>query len=374
MVGRLRRGDAATATPAAVGPRRGRLSRRRRPRRAGGRARGDRGGAQHRRRPRLPRARAVRRGLASPPLAALAPPVRFRARHALGRAAAHVEFGAAPAAGDPSEERALAALDAYLEGPALQYAVARQRACRDRRRVSRPTLLRDDAARTSWRASTRARAAASCWRRSARPLALPGARSPSATSSCSSLGSSERRQTNRCKRRCAAFPFARTHPALDAWRDGHTGYPLVDAGIRQLHETGWMHPHVRAIAASFLCFDLGVRLARRPRRVGAALDRGRSGLGDGQLAMDRRRRRRHGTVPAHLQPRSRRARSIRAARTCGVGCPSWRRCPTRRFDRGRDSADAQLPLPLFAGDGLSRRRSSSTRVRRANFCALRGII
>jgi deoxyribodipyrimidine photo-lyase len=54
------------------------------------------------------------------------------------------------------------------------------------------------------------------------------------------------------------FTFARAHPALDAWRAGRTGYPLVDAGIRELHATGWMHPHVRAVAASFLCFDLGV--------------------------------------------------------------------------------------------------------------------
>lgn len=54
------------------------------------------------------------------------------------------------------------------------------------------------------------------------------------------------------------FTFAQTHPALDAWRTGRTGYPLIDAGIRQLHATGWMHPRVRAIAASFLCFDLGV--------------------------------------------------------------------------------------------------------------------
>jgi deoxyribodipyrimidine photo-lyase len=60
------------------------------------------------------------------------------------------------------------------------------------------------------------------------------------------------------------FTFARTHAALDAWRGGNTGFPLVDAGIRQLHETGTMHPHVRAVAASFLCFDLGVdwRLGR----------------------------------------------------------------------------------------------------------------
>lgn len=54
------------------------------------------------------------------------------------------------------------------------------------------------------------------------------------------------------------FPFTRTHPRLQAWLDGRTGYPLVDAGIRQLHHTGWMHPRVRFIAASFLCFDLGV--------------------------------------------------------------------------------------------------------------------
>jgi deoxyribodipyrimidine photo-lyase len=54
------------------------------------------------------------------------------------------------------------------------------------------------------------------------------------------------------------FAWERSHPALDAWREGATGYPLVDAGIRQLHATGWMHPHVRAVAASWLCFDLGV--------------------------------------------------------------------------------------------------------------------
>jgi len=58
--------------------------------------------------------------------------------------------------------------------------------------------------------------------------------------------------------RMREFAFARQHPHLDAWREGRTGYPLVDAGIRQLRKTGWMHPHVRSVAASFLCFDLGV--------------------------------------------------------------------------------------------------------------------
>jgi deoxyribodipyrimidine photo-lyase len=54
------------------------------------------------------------------------------------------------------------------------------------------------------------------------------------------------------------FDVRTSHPALEAWREGRTGYPLVDAGIRQLHATGWMHPRVRSVAASFLCFDLGV--------------------------------------------------------------------------------------------------------------------
>jgi deoxyribodipyrimidine photo-lyase len=54
------------------------------------------------------------------------------------------------------------------------------------------------------------------------------------------------------------FPFAREHAGLDAWREGRTGYPLVDAGIRELAATGRMHPRARAVAASFLCFDLGL--------------------------------------------------------------------------------------------------------------------
>ena len=60
------------------------------------------------------------------------------------------------------------------------------------------------------------------------------------------------------QRRMRDFDFAREHPALDAWRAGATGYPLVDAGMRELATTGRMHPRVRAIAASFLCFDLGI--------------------------------------------------------------------------------------------------------------------
>ena len=43
---------------------------------------------------------------------------------------------------------------------------------------------------------------------------------------------------------------------LEAWKQGKTGYPMVDAGMRQLLATGWMHNRVRMIVASFLVKDL----------------------------------------------------------------------------------------------------------------------
>lgn len=43
---------------------------------------------------------------------------------------------------------------------------------------------------------------------------------------------------------------------FDAWCKGETGYPLVDAGMRQLNETGFMHNRIRMLAGSFLCKHL----------------------------------------------------------------------------------------------------------------------
>ena len=53
-----------------------------------------------------------------------------------------------------------------------------------------------------------------------------------------------------------AFPWAEDRDAVEAWRRGRTGYPIVDAGMRQLWTTGWMHNRVRMIVASFLTKDL----------------------------------------------------------------------------------------------------------------------
>ncbi len=52
---------------------------------------------------------------------------------------------------------------------------------------------------------------------------------------------------------------------LGAWQRGETGYPIVDAGMRQLWKTGWMHNRVRMIVASFL-----VKHLRLPWTAGAA--------------------------------------------------------------------------------------------------------
>ncbi len=54
----------------------------------------------------------------------------------------------------------------------------------------------------------------------------------------------------------ARFPFRDAPDDLEHWKYGRTGYPIVDAGMRELWATGWMHNRVRMIAASFLCKHL----------------------------------------------------------------------------------------------------------------------
>ncbi len=169
------------------------------------------------------------------------------------------EFGAQPHAIEAGAEAARAALARFLQGPAVQYAAGMNVPSEDgtsrlsahlsfgaisargvvrtvRARIDDPFLLSEE--RASLRLFLRSLAM--------RDFFLQ-------------LGYAHPRSIDEpLQEKMRAFPFARTHPRLDAWRAGATGFPLVDAGIRQLHETGWMHPHVRAVAASFLCFDLGV--------------------------------------------------------------------------------------------------------------------
>ena len=54
------------------------------------------------------------------------------------------------------------------------------------------------------------------------------------------------------KKKFAPFPWQHNEQWLTQWQLGQTGYPLVDAGMRQLWHTGWMHNRVRMVVASFL--------------------------------------------------------------------------------------------------------------------------
>jgi len=63
----------------------------------------------------------------------------------------------------------------------------------------------------------------------------------------------------------ADFPWQDNQAALRAWQRGRTGYPLVDAAMRQLWSTGWMHNRLRMVVASFLTKHLLV-----PWQAGAA--------------------------------------------------------------------------------------------------------
>jgi len=58
------------------------------------------------------------------------------------------------------------------------------------------------------------------------------------------------------------FDWTGTDAEFEAWTKGQTGYPIVDAGMRELYQTGWMHNRVRMIVASFLIKDLFIHWRR----------------------------------------------------------------------------------------------------------------
>ena len=58
------------------------------------------------------------------------------------------------------------------------------------------------------------------------------------------------------KESCRHLTWKNTPELFEAWKTGRTGYPIVDAGMRQLRQTGFMHNRLRMIAAMFLVKDL----------------------------------------------------------------------------------------------------------------------
>ncbi len=120
--------------------------------------------------------------------------------------------------------------------------------------------------------------------------------------------------------------------ALRAWQRGLTGYPLVDAGMRELWATGWMHNRVRMVVASFLIKHLLHRLAQRRALVLGHAGGCRPGQQPRGLAVGGRMRRRRRALLSNLQPDACRGRSsIPTATTCAAGFPSSRTCRQTSF-------------------------------------------
>ena len=131
--------------------------------------------------------------------------------------------------------------------------------------MSRPTR----SAATAWtwtapRGSRRTCAGACCrpWRSwtapraPARVAASSSPRSPGASSTPTSCAHHPRVLREPFKPAFAALPWRDDPDAFEAWRTGRTGYPVVDAAMRQLRATGFVHNRARMIAASFLTKDL----------------------------------------------------------------------------------------------------------------------
>jgi deoxyribodipyrimidine photo-lyase len=170
------------------------------------------------------------------------------------------EFGGQAQTDEPAgEDDARARLTAFLAGPALQYGVARNvPAAGETSRLAAALSFGTIAAREVVRA-TRARAADPFLLVEERTSLKLYLRALAQRDFFLQLGwYHESVGEEPLQQKMRGFAFARSHRHLDAWRSGRTGFPLIDAGIRELRATGWMHPRVRAIAASFLCFDLGV--------------------------------------------------------------------------------------------------------------------
>jgi deoxyribodipyrimidine photo-lyase len=62
-----------------------------------------------------------------------------------------------------------------------------------------------------------------------------------------------------------SIAWSRSEKAFEAWCAGRTGFPLVDAGMRQLRREGWMHNRARLVVGSFLTKDLGIDWRRGER-------------------------------------------------------------------------------------------------------------
>ena len=171
-------------------------------------------------------------------------------------------YGGLEDAWTPGEQGALARLDAWCEEALGRYKRERDRPDLDGTSALSPHMHHGEVSpRQAWHAATARRgelseAGIDCWLRElgwrefAHHVLYHFPRTPSEP----------------MYEKYADFPWRENHESLlEAWQRGQTGIPLVDAGMRQLWHTGWMHNRVRMVAASLLAKNI-----RAPWQKGAA--------------------------------------------------------------------------------------------------------
>ncbi len=160
-----------------------------------------------------------------------------------------------PADFPPGEEEVLARLRAFVEGPQAPV----YRYAEDRHRIDLPATSRLSPYLRFGLVSPRAVLAAA-------DTAAREAPDPEARRSAelwrdqlvwreyfvSLLASEPGLRTTPLRARFAHFAWRDDQASLRAWEEGRTGFPVVDAAMRQLRETGWIHNRARLVAASFL--------------------------------------------------------------------------------------------------------------------------
>jgi deoxyribodipyrimidine photo-lyase len=159
------------------------------------------------------------------------------------------------AAWTPGSAGATQVLDEFLNGPWQDYARLRDRPdLRGTSRLSPHLHFGEIGPREIWHAARRsalARGAEPGWRESKFPAELGWREFAHHL-----LYHFPQTPEQPLRAEFTRFPWKSDAAALRAWQRGATGYPIVDAGMRELWRTGWMHNRVRMIAASFLVKDL----------------------------------------------------------------------------------------------------------------------
>ena len=152
-----------------------------------------------------------------------------------------------------------------------------------------------------------------------------------------------------------------------AWCAGQTGYPLVDAAMRQINQSGYMHNRLRMVVASFLTKDLGIDWRRGEAYFEALLNDFELSIEQWRVAVGGVERLRCAAVFPHLQSGDAVARnSIRRASSSAITCRKSRRCrisdihaPWRAkpdaLKAAKISLGADYPLPIVDHDAARKR-------------------